>query len=83
MVRSTGLAWVFVFAATLQCLAREPTPEEQADISNKLIAEGYLRWGRMELRSDWVIEGVYRSNGEICDLKVHAENYEIFDKDCD
>ena len=83
MSRSIALACAFVFAASLQCSAREPTAEEQADISNKLLSAGYLRWGRMEQRGDWVVEGVYRSNGEICDLKVRTQSYEIFDEDCD
>ena len=64
-------------------MALERTAEEQADIANKLLVAGYLRWGLMEKRGDWVVEGVYRSNGEICDVKVRTQTLEIFDEDCD
>lgn len=83
MSRSIALACAFVFAAPLQCPALEPTAEEQADVANKLLSAGYLRWALMEKRGDWVVEGVNRSNGEICDLKVRTQTLEIFDEDCD
>jgi hypothetical protein len=83
MPRRLAIACALVFAAPMQCAAREPTADEQEDVANKLLSAGYLRWGLMEKRGDWVVEGVYRSNGEICDLKVRFQTLEIFDEDCD
>lgn len=83
MSRSIALLFAFILAAPLHCQAQEATAEEQANIGNKLLKAGYLRWGRIEQRGDWIVEGVYRSNGEICDLKVRTQTYEIFDEECD
>ena len=83
MTRSFSVACILMMAASAHCGAREPTPDEKAEIARVLLGSGYEDWRRIDLQDEWVVEGVYRSNGEICDLKIRAQTHEIFDEDCD
>jgi hypothetical protein len=63
---------------------RAPSPEELARITSALQAQGFTRWGEIELDdSGWEVDDAYAQDGRKYELKLHPQTLEIIKREAD
>jgi hypothetical protein len=63
---------------------RAPTPQERSRIETVLRAEGFTRWGRIELDDDddlWEVNDAHASDGRTYDLRLHPDTLAIIGRE--